>query len=555
MTIFHEVPSGFPVQVPIFHTIITGITQHGKTEALKTIIEYLRDEGFTILIIDVKDKTIGLPDFAEFPQIPIYMKEVTEPLALLGLLESDAGMPLRFQFTELIRACQTSKSLVEIRDKLDELIKAPKVHPVRKDKAEVLKLMLDRLIEEMRRTVISKTLDLRKDGINVMNLANQGFSNAFKQLVVRTVIQYVRLNLSHIIVVFDEAHIQIPQDYSSASKEWVVKTIKEGASSQQFLIIADQTLKEVAKDVVTQCPIKMFGGQPGGFLEAQRTIEYIPVKQNVNVEAIMRLPLGHFYVCTREWTKLCYLHPRGIPEEMAIKVAKGELRPEAVRDYLLTNRKEGDDEMYREKYDQEVSKTRGLESEIKDLKAKVSSFEQEGTLNKEQVDELLAKTIEELTAIERTREQDYQRTIDSLQTKMAQIGNVLQGVIDVISSKDIVLPSFKSVPEKTVAETEDIKPVSDKPRRKTRAHAGSAEEPKNAPAWIKLWWPKLEGIQQRILKYLVEKHPAELTKSEIGFGTGYVSSGGSFNQALSQLVRWKLVRLANKKYKVVEAPP
>lgn len=346
MSIFFKVPDGTVVEPRIIHTILTGITQHGKTEVIKSLVEFYRDEGYTVLIVDVKDKTLGKPDFADYHQIPIYLEEATEPLSLLGLLESSSRMKLRFQFPELIKACPTGSTLRNVRDNLDDVITGGKIHPVRKDKAEVLKLVLDSLIEEIDQIHRSDKLEIKKGEINCMGLSNQGFSDGFKQIAVRSVIKYVRMNLSKIFVVFDEAHIQVPEGYSSASKQWIIKTIKEGASSKQFLLIADQTIKEISKNVVSQCHFKIFGGQAGGQLEAKRTFDYMPVKRGIKLENIMRLGLGHFYVCTRDWTELCYALPRGVPMEMGIRVAKGKLTAEYIRDtFMVKTKKEEDDEM------------------------------------------------------------------------------------------------------------------------------------------------------------------------------------------------------------------
>ena len=328
MSVFYEVPSGEAVEVKPFHMATTGITQHGKTEVLKSLIEWFRDKGFTVLVIDVKDKTLGDPDFAEYPHIPIYMEEVAEPLPLLGLLESDAKMQLKFQFPELIKACQRSRTLVEIRDRLQAVVEGGKIHPVRKDKAEVLLLLINRLIEEIQRVPVSGRLELQKGRINVIGLANQGFSEAYKQIVVRAVIHEVRSKYSNVVTFFDEAHIQIPEGYGSASKDWIKRTIKEGASSKQFLVIADQTLKDVDKDVITQCPIKIFGGQTGGRLEAERTVQYIPVRGDLKAEDVMTLKLGHFYLSTREWTKLVYARPTWLSPDNAQRIATGEIEPD-----------------------------------------------------------------------------------------------------------------------------------------------------------------------------------------------------------------------------------
>jgi len=392
--VFYEVGTGKPASLPVFHTVVTGITQHGKTETLKSMIRYVNSQGFTVLVMDIKDKTIGRPDFTDFPQIPIYLKEVTEPLPLLGLLESDSKMQLKFQFPELIKACQKAKGLKDIRDRLVEVIEGGRIHPVRKDKAEVLRLLLDRLIEEIGRVRISSKPEVKAGKINVMTLANRGFSDAFKQLVVRTMIQHVRLHMSDIVVFFDEAHIQVPEGYSSASKDWIVKTIKEGASSRQFLVIADQTLKEVDKDVVTQCPLKVFGGQAGGRLEAQRTLEYMPVKEGITMDSIMRLPLGHFYVCTREWSKLCYVLPQGVPEEVAVKVAKGELKPEHVQEHFMVKKEEGDEEVWKERYEELKGEHEELTERCRQIE---KQLEAKGAQLRDQIKSLVEEETKALT--------------------------------------------------------------------------------------------------------------------------------------------------------------
>jgi hypothetical protein len=410
LAIFYEARSGEIVNPQIIHTVLTGITQHGKTEVIKSLIQFYQEEGFTILVIDVKDKTIGKPDFAEYPQIPIFLEEVTDPLSLLGLLESNAKMPLRFQFPELIKACQGASSLREIRDRLDAVITGGKIHPVRKDKAEVLKLVLDNLIEEIEGIHSSETLQVTQGEINCMNLSNQGFSDAFKQIAVRSVIRNVRMKLSKIFVIFDEAHIQIPEGYSSASKEWIIKTIKEGASSKQFLLIADQTIKEVDKNVITQCHFKIFGGQAGGRLEAQRTYDYIPAKKGVTTESIMTLPLGFFFLCMRDWTRLCYALPRGVPEEVGKKVAKGALTPEYVRDHFMSKieaEKEDDEDLvYREK-------CLKLQKEVEELKQ-----------SNEKISEALERTNRVLIESEQKREE-----LETKLTKFETLQKTLQELV------------------------------------------------------------------------------------------------------------------------------
>ena len=403
-SIFYELPSGSVVKPRLIHTILTGITQHGKTEVIKSLIPFYHGEGYTVLIIDVKDKTLGKPDFADYTQIPIYLEEITDPLSLLGLLESNAKMKLKFQFPELIKACQRSSTLRGIRDELDAVITGGKIHPVRKDKAEVLKLVLDNLIEEIDRIDKSDTLQIKKGQVNCMNLSNQGFSDAFKQIAVRSVIRFVRMNLSKIFVIFDEAHIQVPEGYSSASKQWIVKTIKEGASSKQFLLIADQTIKEVDKNIVAQCHFKVFGGQAGGQLEAKRTYDYMPVKSGVTIQSIMRQALGHFYLCTRDWTKLCYALPRGVPEYLGFQVAKGKVTAEYVRDKFMVKIEKEDDEMvYKEKFEKLEEKYNTLLDNFQKAKHDVTKqVREEFRADVEKMKKELAKSDELVSKLQHT---------------------------------------------------------------------------------------------------------------------------------------------------------
>lgn len=55
-------------RVPVFHLICTGITQHGKTEELKRLTTEAQRLGYTILILDVKDKPEGEKTSSENPK-------------------------------------------------------------------------------------------------------------------------------------------------------------------------------------------------------------------------------------------------------------------------------------------------------------------------------------------------------------------------------------------------------------------------------------------------------------------------------------------------------
>lgn len=55
------------------------------------------------------------------------------------------------------------------------------------------------------------------------------------------------------------------------------------------------------------------------------------------------------------------------------------------------------------------------------------------------------------------------------------------------------------------------------------------------------WYGKLPKCEATILKFLIESHPAEISKEEIGNATKYSSSSGGFNNALSKLRTLELI--------------
>lgn len=363
--------NGESVYIPVFHSLITGLTQTGKTETIRNLALRAAKEGYTVLLMDVKKKTLGESDFADIAdaKIPIYLKETTDPLILKGLLESDAHFRLNFQFTELIIACQTATSLLEVKTNIEKVL-VQKVHPVRKDKLETLRFLLDRLLEELNmvRYSITSTLMLPQTaGVFVMDVTMH--SDSFKQLVVKGVCEEIRNDYTKVILVLDESHIHVPQQYSSASKFAVTKLLKEGASSEQFVWLADQTISEIDKDPIKQCEVWMIGRQRE-FNEAEHAFKQLPYKGNLKLEDIMRLPLGFFLVSTHEWAKLTYVKPEWVPVDVALQIARKEIPPSESAKFKAVPIALYDDPFWKEKFDE-------LEKKYNTLVSQVSTPEQE----------------------------------------------------------------------------------------------------------------------------------------------------------------------------------
>lgn len=317
-----EKESGEEVSISLTHTFITGITQSGKTELVKALAERVKGLGFTVLIVDVKKQPTGARDFNNLGyEIPIYLKESTDSLTLKSLLETEGKFRLSYQFPELIRASEKANSFQQVLSNIESLLQKP-IHPVRKDKLEVLRLLMQRLIQEFSQVQISKILELTEGEVNVMDLTP--YSEAFKQMVVKSIAEYIRQNVTKIVLVSDECHIHIPQGYSSASKQAVTWLIKEGAGSQQYVFLVDQTVTEIDKRPVKQMDNWILGRQRE-LNEAQRAYRQLPFKAGITVEDIMRLPMGFFYISTYQWVKQAYVQPLWVPQDVALEIAKGTL--------------------------------------------------------------------------------------------------------------------------------------------------------------------------------------------------------------------------------------
>lgn len=306
----NEPATGEHFKIPLGHTFVSGITQAGKTTTLKRMISEAEELGWTVLVIDVKAKPKGLPDFANIGvKAPVHLKQHhqygVDPLALKGLLESASKLRLNFQFAELINVSKGKFMLGQVLDEIKKRLEGH-IHPITKEKLEVLQLLLDRLVKEMEQVDYVQDLRLDYGRINVMDCTK--FSSGLKQLVVRSVAETVRNEESEIIVVFDEAHIHVPQGYSSASKQAVTTLIKEGAGSTQFVWLADQSIKEVDKDVLKQVGIWLVGRQMEGN-EVKRAYDLLPYKEGFKEADIQKLGVGDFLVATSEYVKKVHIEP------------------------------------------------------------------------------------------------------------------------------------------------------------------------------------------------------------------------------------------------------
>jgi len=368
------------VIIPRTHTFISGITRSGKSVTARKILNQI---GKT-LIIDCKTprdyEGVGV-------EIPLYIEDRSDPLMIKRLLESSSRLWLRKEFPELIDLCKVGKTWEGVYEATKRKLewKDPKgrgVHPVVKERLEVLEFLLGKLIDEMKTLNFSKELTLPQD-ICVMDVHK--LSLGLQQLVVHSVLSKILSDFEDQNALLDEGHRFTPEQKPSAARDAVTTFIREGAAKRNFLYMSDQTITGIDKDVLKQMHVWVLGCQTEKN-EADRTLDQLTKDIGLTRRDIYQLRTGHFLVNTREWTKLAYVVPDGMSEELALKVLRGEIKPE---DAFLQLMEVDEDLIYKPLWEKEKEQRESLEKEL----AKRPTLEE--LKNVEQKNETLSRDLAE----------------------------------------------------------------------------------------------------------------------------------------------------------------
>ena len=208
--------------------------------------------------------------------------------------------------------------------------------------------------------------------------------------------------------------------------------------------------------------------------------------------------------------------------EKQVEDLEGKLKLVSDLRSLLQGQGTGDEEIRRrlveaeEKHQKEVQ---GLHATIEDLKAQASEVE-----DLRQENQRLQDQASRSGAFE-----DYIRSIVEPMIPQVQV----MGSVDEETIEEIVNRKIRELP----------------PSQRSKLSQGSTGIP-----WVDMWLGKLDGMQQKIVRYVVAKDPIPLTKSDIARGTQYAPGGGSFSSALSKLVKWHVLIKTGDTYRIAEAP-
>lgn len=361
----YRTDDGEPFEIPVKHTVLTGITRHGKSETMKAMADRVEELGYTVLIFDVKPQRRDYDDIGH--DVPVYLEQAADPRTLRRLLENVGEMSMSYQFAELVKLYEEGDGYADILERIDEWLEEGR-HPVQEDKLYQIQYLLRELVEDLDRVEITESLEL-EDGINVMDLS--GVERSVQQLAVSSTAKEVLDHREDVIVCIDEASRFIPQNGNPPANKQLVRMIKEGAAKGVWLWIADQTVTGVDKDPLKQVDVWIFGRQREQN-EVDRVRDQVG-KSNYSDADVKEMAKGHFIVDLETEAPMVYVRPVWMDDETARGIARGdqeiedEPEPEDMTDI--------EDELA-----EKQSEINDLESQLQDAQATIE--EQRGQIEK-----------------------------------------------------------------------------------------------------------------------------------------------------------------------------
>lgn len=313
----YKVGSGEEVFVFPSHLIVTGITQQsGKTTTLEALIT--RSESKAIVF---KTK-IGEKSFSSGTVVPPFFRDRSDYEFVRSLIEAYSKEKLFIEKGTLMNLCKGSKSLIEIKTRVDDGLATGKLRGIKEEIYTRLQHYLENLIPQIQYANFSSTLNL-VDGINIMDL--ERFTDEAQSLIIRSVADEVLKNGKDTIIVIPEAWKFIPQRFNNPCKHAVESYIRQGATNNNFIWVDSQDMSGVDKAPLKQVSTWILGYQSERN-EVKHTLDQIslPKKSKPAEDDIMNLTIGNFYLSSREQVVKVYVQPSWLSDEDAWKIATGK---------------------------------------------------------------------------------------------------------------------------------------------------------------------------------------------------------------------------------------
>ena len=307
--------TGAPVEIPIGHTVVTGITQlAGKTTTLEALLSRapLRALAFVT--------KRGEGAFADGRDTQPYFREQTDWRFVASILEASLGEKMRFERGWIMRASKGAKTLADVQRNVRRLM--GKAKGLSADVYYQLDQYLEEIVPEIDLIEWARRIELTV-GLNVMDLTSLGES--MQHLVIRSSMLWLLENAEDTIVVVPEAWKFAPEGRGSPVKLAAEAFVRQGAALGNYLWLDSQDITGVDKRILKQCSVWLLGVQRE-LNEIKRTLAQIPASTSKpKPEQIATLELGQFIACFGKHAVPTYVQPAWMYEAHAQQVATGLL--------------------------------------------------------------------------------------------------------------------------------------------------------------------------------------------------------------------------------------
>ena len=431
-----EMGTGEKVSVPLHHAIVSGVTGlSGKTTAIAAMLSRLPD-GYKSLVFSTKRGEISFEGAHETQ--PFYRATVDWEY-VSGVLEAARKEKLKFERSWIIKASRGASTLRDVYQNIvTELDGGGKLRGLDESVWTVLRAYFEKVLPELESQPWAPSLDLTP-GLNVMHLEH--LSEEVQGLVIAASLEEGHRGLSNVILVIPEAWAFLPQQRGSPVKWAAQHIIRQGRARGVFLFLDSQDVTSVSKEVLKSVDLWILGRQRE-INEVRRILEQLPAVQKPKPTDVMTLGVGQFYVASEDWCRKVYVQPAGIDDEIARKVAVGEISISPSVPALLPQMPETPNYP-----DEEDPMT------ISDLRVQLANAEIQRDESQRQVLVLRDQLAAELLALQRSQEQ-RDAALEDLEAEIAR-SKLMRGAIrDFLGIGSVALPGPGSphVDEETIVE-------------------------------------------------------------------------------------------------------
>ncbi len=318
----YELGTGDPVDMPLRHMVVTGLTQHaGKTTTIEALL--VRAAVPSVAFITKRGEIL----LSGTPHAP-YFRERADWQYVEAILEAALRERLRFERSWIMRACKGATTLHQVHDQVRKLLRTAK--GIHESVYTALDHYLALVVPQVQATRWASTLallpadgNLDTCGPTVMDLT--ALSSEMQALVIRSTIEAVMESWTGVIVVLPEAWAFLPQSRGGPVKAAADRLLHEGAVLGNYGWLDSQDLAGLDKRYLKHVGVWLLGCQPEAN-EAEHTLRQLPLPraQKPAPSDIQALKRGEFYACWEGTVRKVYVQPKWLDEATARAVARGE---------------------------------------------------------------------------------------------------------------------------------------------------------------------------------------------------------------------------------------